>query len=335
MAPIGLPVSVDDLYPKIPEIVGADRYPETGDSEVIFVVCSPVSEQLFTRSYHARELIRPDVSTRLPDLRAQVFFAEARKLLVYVEEVERHQRGDSAFGGTPRAEEEQEPCGYRGYRRAVARTDMRPAHRAWDGAVDEHTSEVETLCRETPILADCPGFWPLWPASRILVAGDVVQVFEDAKVRGTTHMTFRLSFAPWGPLTEPDLADNRKDNMPSDRPGALPRSFSLPSINLARMQASSPASARPAMGQRSASSPARLGSGLGLAGARADASEGTKKTVCTPASSSLSRSLTVSGSTASSASPLLRRALAVRRPLGRRQVMKTTSVVVVSNNKTV
>lgn len=342
MAANSFPVSVDDLYPKIPETTGADHYPATGDCEVVFVVCSPVSGQLFTRTYSSQQLIRSDISARLPDLRAQVFFAEARKLLVYVEEVERHLCSDAAFGGPRQAisqqpgEDEsraQEPgrrplCRYHGYRPAIARAEMQTAHRGWDEVVDEHTSEVETLCRETPMLADCPGFWPLWPASRILVARDVVQVFEDAKVRGNTHVTFRLSFAPWGiPIeAESSAARSEKPKLSTERPDILPRSFSLPTIKLARMQAvpSSTTSSRPLMAPRCSSSPAGLGS---------SSERSTATSIVCQQDPSLSRSLTVSGSTAS-ASPMLRRALAIRRPQGRHQVMNVPKVDSAANERT-
>lgn len=189
-------LSGDDLYPKMPYFAGADRYPETEDSEVIFMARSPVSGQLFTRSYRARELIRSDVSTRLPDLRAQVFFVEARKLLSYVKEVEQHPYDDEHEEEEEEEEKEQAPPRYSDYRHAVGGADS-----DWEWAVDEHLSEMETPCQETPMLAECPKFWP---ASRILVAADIVQLFEDATARSTTHIHFRLSFALWNPPSEPE-----------------------------------------------------------------------------------------------------------------------------------
>lgn len=288
MAHAMLPVSVEDLHPQIPRIEGAHHYPVTGEHEVIFVVCSSVSGQLFTRKYQARQLIRDDISANLPDLRSQVFAAEARKFLIYVAEVEQSP-SRAAFGMTPK-----EPYKYKGYKRAAARGDN--PYPDWDATVDDYANEVEIMCRETPIRAYCPGFWPICDGSRILEAKDVVQVFEDAKAREKTHITFRLSFSPWSTDSDDDLEESTPERL-----GALPRSYSLPSINLTRMTDLT-SGKRPALGPRSATSPAGLSSESKYASAGGES--GT---------ASLGTSHTVSGAPFGTASPLLRRALAVRR----------------------
>lgn len=259
---------------------------------MIFVVCSSFSGQLYTRNYYAQQLIRDAISANLPDLRTQIFFAEARKFLIYVEEVEQSS-SRASFGMPP-----QEPYKYKGYKRVVARGEN--PYPDWDATVDDYTSDVEIMCRETPIRAYCPGFWPINEGSRIIEARDVVQVFEDAKAREKTHITFRLAFAPW--LTDSDELEEKEP----ERPGSYTRTYSMPSINLARMT-DLVSGDRPVLGPRSATSPA----GLSFRSNDASAS-GRTLTLCIPAGS-LERSHTVSGRPSATASPLLRRALAVRR----------------------
>lgn len=74
-----------DKYP-MPEFSGPSRKPETGWM-VIDLVAYPASspDHPVIRTFQARDLINDDVAVRLPALRAQCFFTEVRKLLVFCE----------------------------------------------------------------------------------------------------------------------------------------------------------------------------------------------------------------------------------------------------------
>lgn len=71
------------LYP-IPEFEGQPRWPATGWMIIDLVAFPPSSpDRPVTRTFQARDLINDNISVTLPELRAQSFFTEVRKLLVF------------------------------------------------------------------------------------------------------------------------------------------------------------------------------------------------------------------------------------------------------------
>lgn len=79
-----IPAPFEVIYP-IPRFEGSSSTPETGWMVVDLVAASPLGGDPVVRSFQARELINDDIPVRLSQLRAQPFFTEVRKLLVFTE----------------------------------------------------------------------------------------------------------------------------------------------------------------------------------------------------------------------------------------------------------
>jgi hypothetical protein len=72
------------LHYPIPQFEGQPRWPSTRWMITDLVAFPPSSpDRPVTRTFQARELINDNISVTLPELRAQSFFAEVRKLLVF------------------------------------------------------------------------------------------------------------------------------------------------------------------------------------------------------------------------------------------------------------